>query len=272
MPTIGPNVAKFLLGHRRMSAPASYDAYTIRNGKAGKDSTLQMQVNGQYQQIRLVAKKAPTVNLALMNLGQLEALITQMLLVAPGVEDYHGMVRHPLWQRLYQMANRQLRYLDGTTASDHTAESSIPCYRCGILLPTRLITLDHQRPQSGGEVEAVTKVLRAFHLTVAGPKGAKGQLVAAAIQEGHPKLTNQAMGRSAVTAVPTIPGRMAVAAGSTLNDRYTLNPEGCLFLSLVVASDAWSTLKTQCMHSMLNLLPACQHCNSSRGNPLKYPA
>jgi len=58
---------------------------------------------------------------------------------------------------------------------------------------------------------------------------------------------------------------------SSLDQRYTFNAGGTLYFSALKAAGAWPNLEAACMTHIANLRPLCGRCNSSRGNPLKYP-
>jgi hypothetical protein len=189
---------------------------------------------------------------------------------------YANIARQRLFRLLYQVQDRTVAYIVGTTAGTKL-EESFPCQDCGLVLPTSLMSIDHSRPQSGGETEAVAKVLRTLGLTVAGSSSPKAtQLnagVAAALQSNQGfanALTSFSM-NGTVQPVPTKPGRGPKGpATSTRDDRYSLKWEGGVFYSVAIALDCVSELQTRCMHSLINLRPLCSGCNSSRGNPLKF--
>jgi hypothetical protein len=188
---------------------------------------------------------------------------------------YDNIVRQRLFRLLYQVAQRGIQYVDGVTPGLKTMDS-LPCQNCGLLLPLSHMTIDHVRPQTGGEVEAVAKVLRILGFTMAGPTSPKSQQLQAGVQSAmrHQQglsigLHNMSMER-VVTAVPTKPGRGPKVVTSTVLDRYSLNWEGYLFYSLVKGLGCITQLQTRCMHSLVNLKPLCGPCNGSRGNPLKF--
>ena len=41
-------------------------------------------------------------------------------------------------------------------------------------------------------------------------------------------------------------------------------------MSSLSPDTTFTTLKDRCMNSLVNLRPACQRCNTSRQNPLKF--
>jgi hypothetical protein len=170
---------------------------------------------------------------------------------------YANVKASEFWRSLYGVASRPIAYIEAGGPVNRGVDS-VPCTECGLLLPLTHITIDHQRPQAGGELEAVLKVLRTLGLTMEGPKGQKGRLVQEHLFRGAP-----------LAAVQTRPNRPA-AVGVSLDARYTLTETGAVFLSVCNAAGALPELKSRCMNNFLNLAPRCQPCNSSRGNPLKY--
>ena len=171
--------------------------------------------------------------------------------------QYGNVTEDPFFHELYDVQYRYLDYIEAGMALKKRVLSA-PCMICGLVLPLRNLTVDHQRPQSGGETEAVLKTFRAFGLTSEGPQGPKGKSVMEHFTKGVP-----------LQPVLTQPARAALG-GSSLTDRYTLNDVGTLLYSFVVDAGELDTLKSECMHGLLNLKPACQTCNSSRGKQLKF--
>lgn len=162
-----------------------------------------------------------------------------------------------LFKLLYDVKDRHLNYIENGVPSLKCVLSA-PCMVCGLVLPLKNLTIDHQRPQSGGELEAVLKTFRALGLTEEGPQGPKGQAILQLIRNNIP-----------LQAVPTLPGR-GVLGGNSRENRYTLNRDGLILYSFMVAAQKKDELKSQSMHSLFNLKPACQRCNSARGNPQKF--
>jgi hypothetical protein len=161
-----------------------------------------------------------------------------------------------LFEKLYDVADRPINYLiEGTPQC--RLKKTAPCFICGIVLPIENLTVDHERPQTGGGYEAVAKTFRAFGLTKEGPKGQKGQKILAHLYEG----------------TEITPAKVQIdkqSGGVSLHQRYTLNEKGTLLYSLVVASGERENLVKACLHGVMNLKPACGSCNSSRGQKLKF--
>lgn len=82
--------------------------------------------------------------------------------------QYQSVVKGMAFQELYDMREHDIVYIDGTRR-----EQSFACPMCGIVLPMRHVNIDHQRPRSNGEVQALIKAMRVLGLTNAGPCGDK---------------------------------------------------------------------------------------------------
>jgi hypothetical protein len=195
--------------------------------------------------------------LAPCDLGKAYALAGAITNIAFSTSTYGQVKLDPIFALLYDVANRNVSYVSAGTSGIKN-EQTVPCMICGVVLPIRNMTIDHQRPQTGGDYEAIVKTFRAFGLTQEGPKGDKGKKILAHLTSG-----------AAISAVQTQPGR-APLGGTSVNARYTLNESGVLLYSFVCESGKLDQLKIACMHGLMNLQPACNSCNSSRGQQLKF--
>jgi hypothetical protein len=189
---------------------------------------------------------------------------------------YTNILRQHLFRTMYQIDYRPISCIDGLKPSTKL-EESFPCQNCGVLLPISLMSVDHTRPQTGGESEAVAKVMRVLDLTVVGGVGSKSTQLTAVLQsamqhqDGLSAGLNQMQFRGKVKPIPTKPGRgLKISHADKLDDRYSLKWQGAFFYSLAVYFNCVIALQTRCMHSLVNLRPLCSHCNSQRSNPLKY--
>lgn len=171
--------------------------------------------------------------------------------------QYAKVQKNGLFEQLYDVKDRLFEYVEAGKPVQKQVPSA-PCMICGLVLPLRNLTIDHQRPQKGGEIEAVLKTFRAFGLTLEGPGGPKGQAILAHVNTGK-----------ALAPLPTQPGRDALGGGAAAR-RYSLNEDGMFLYSFVAAANQIQQLKDACMHGLLNLKPACGACNSSKGNPVKF--
>ncbi len=249
---------------------SSADGWTIEAGK-------EKQLTGQKIEFRPGNKKVGFVNTAAW-LNWTDLLNISMVIdeLSYARTTYDNIDRQSAFRKLYQLDIRSLQYINGTALNTQMQDSA-PCQNCGLLLPLTHLTIDHVRPQTGGEVEAVAKMLRVLNLTVAGPSGQKNQALQAAVGQAlsHPQGVGPGMMVVQMftnfAPVPTKPGRgPKTPPGSSAADRYSLKWEGQVVYSAVKALGALPELKVRSMHSLVNLRPLCGSCNAARGNPLKF--
>lgn len=168
--------------------------------------------------------------------------------------DYRRVLIDQNWRALFQVSQRSIRYVHGTTPAKND-EDTMPCYLCGIVLPVSHITVDHVKPQVGGGDQAILKNLRnmGYGLTHAPGKGGVATAYA----------TNQ------FQALPTKSGGMQAMGGDDGRaERYTLTNKGITFLSAAVAASSLQRVTDMCMHSLFNLKPYCAKCNIKKSNQL----
>jgi hypothetical protein len=177
------------------------------------------------------------------------------------------LIANETWRGLYQVENRQIIYHNGPRQVE-----TVPCEACGLCLPLTHIEVDHQRPQVGGEVLAVAKVLRTLGLTMRPPRGRKGrQLYARFAHAPHHFSVNT------VLALPLVkrPKNVAIQANwvptpiqlnTRKGQRYSTNAIGSAFLSLVYHMGAIQELENGCLNSFANLKPLCGPCNGRKSN------
>lgn len=235
-----------------------FDVVTLASAQRVTKPNAQFRITKQGPEKFLMELVTTMPNAAVtLNLGPVYAYAGSITAIAFAKTQYGNVVDDPMFHKLYDVQDRFLSYIeDGATITRSTP--SAPCMICGFILPLRNLTVDHQRPQTGGVNEAVLKTFRAFGLTTEGPQGPKGRAILAHITQGIQ-----------VGAVATQPAR-AVLGGTSLADRYTLSDIGTVLYSFVASAGETALLESQCMHGLLNLKPACGACNSARGNPLKF--
>lgn len=118
--------------------------------------------------------------------------------------------------------------------------AAVACTSCGIYLPVRNITVDHQAPQKRGKDLAILRVFRHLGYTKAGPSGRK-------------KALN--VGKTYGT--------------GNITDRYTMNKSGALLYSAFKYGNNLPYLRQLCSHNLYNLTPMCNSCNSGKSNIFK---
>jgi hypothetical protein len=166
---------------------------------------------------------------------------------------YRKVLAEPNWRTLFQVSGRNVNYIHGTAGATNN-EDTMPCYLCGIVLPVSHITVDHHKPQSGGESQAILKNLRNLG----------HQLTHAA---GHGSVAT-AYGTQQFQAIPTKSGGQPKLLHDDQAERYTLTARGITFLSAAIASTSLQRVADLCMHSVYNLKPFCAKCNITKSNRL----
>lgn len=187
--------------------------------------------------------------------------------------QYRKVKENRFFEMFYGVSDRAFRYekppgaripgfigpqtYEETQGTAYTEEQrGAACQDCGLFLPLRQLTIDHQSPQTGGEYKAVLKVFRACGWTVEGPKGAKGQQILNTIGAAGPM--NRVYAHNA---------RSTGHAGTSRTNRYTMNEFGAIVITLLSnVGVSPQNLIDACMHNVINLRPVCGPCNSSRGN------
>lgn len=152
------------------------------------------------------------------------------------------------WRTFYNVAMRTLNYVDaGGAAVVRAAVETVPCYDCELVCRLDAnITIDHQRPQGGNELEPICKVWRAMGLTIDGPDGLKGQDI---ILHWGPLV-----------------GGLASANVGTRAAKYTLNNAGKIYYTLSEWNNEYGTLVSQSLNHIVNLRPLCHACNTPNRN------
>lgn len=266
---MGVLAAAMEAGLRSIKVVSTADVWTIESGKVKKDTG------------KVEFRPAEAFVLLQGSLGFKYQNVLNAAMVIDAFSyagsTYDNIIRQKNFRDLYQVAQRPIFYVNGVTLGQKT-EDSVPCQICGIVVPVTHITIDHMRPQTGGEIEAVAKVFRTLGYTVAGPTGQKSQHLQTAVRGAIASPFGLGVGLQQVQMgvtlppIPTKPGRgPKTPPTSTVVDRYSLTWEGYLFYSIVKALNCTAELEVRCMNSLINLRPLCGHCNGARGNPLKFP-
>lgn len=163
---------------------------------------------------------------------------------------YRNVKGHAVWRAVYGVIPAYpFRTLTPQGVMGNRFEDGASCSGCLIFMPLRCLSIDHQRPQVGGQIAAVFRVFRALGLTTAGPLGHKGQQ---AIQANA----------AAVGGVVAPPGPQNAPA-----PRYQLNLPGMMYYTLLIEdANVWADAQAKAMHHYMNLRPMCGPCNSRLGN------
>ena len=165
-----------------------------------------------------------------------------------GSTDYRNCMDLDLWQAAYDVQDAQFtQYIKATDSKVPIMKPSTVCRgRCQLVLPVKSMTIDHQRPQKGGQYKAISRVFRGLGLTKEGPRGVKNRA---------------AIARFAAD----LGGTVHPAPTAKRNARNELSDAGVIYYSILKKIDL-AGLKSACMHHYLNLAPMCSNCNSSKGN------
>lgn len=241
------------------------DLLTIFKGKETKVATHFLRVDPKKGAFTIWQRLPISEGLSLTWID-LATLYQEIKNISFAINGYGAVKFNNVWRRLYQVANRPVTYIEGVKAVN-ASEDSAPCHECGLLLPLTSLDVDHDRPQAGGEDEAVAKTFRAFGLTVASATGEKGVQISDMINRQVNGVYLAMLSDKAMKAVGTKRNRGPKAAAlTTLDDRYTLNARGEILYSVAVAAQQKALLQKHCVSSLLNLQPMCGSCNSSKKN------
>lgn len=245
-------------------------ARTIQDGADTPLAGFELEVQRSDRSVALVQLGPMPTYVLKLDEAQINGLLDGINVLSYAEGSYRNVKTNPVWRQLYQYKMRTLPYVVGTTeVSTMPPESSFPCSDCGIILPEKLTSVDHKKPQSGGEIHAVCKVFRALGMTSLGASGTKGALVSR-LGALHMQM-GVSFGRDfsgLVPEVPTAPGRARGTRGVTAEklQRYTLNDVGRSIYTLAAAAGALDKVYSRCVHSFLNLRPVCPNCNSRKGD------
>jgi len=179
-------------------------------------------------------------------------------------EDYARIKQHLVFRKVYGYATRPVSYLKNG-ALVQVECGTFPCMTCGIILPDHLITIDHHKPQQGGEALALLKVFRACGWTLKGPWGVLGRTYQEHAGQSWIDLATAIMDTSRW---PGIQPGVSTVHDLDYEDRHTLNSEGILIHSVLVWSGDIARVTQNCMDSLLNLKPLCLSCNASKGKKI----
>lgn len=165
--------------------------------------------------------------------------------------NYRNVKDNLFWRSLYGVRSKQFDSYDskanqkGTLTLDATY-----CPKCNVILPLRNLTIDHQKPQKGGEIEAMMRVFRAAGLTVSTGSGTKNRYLQGQI-------------------APLVGGNTTILKRGERGsdpDRYTLSAKGVIYFTALQHYKLTGEMLQMSMHHIVNLRPMCGPCNSSLRN------
>ena len=150
------------------------------------------------------------------------------------------------WREAYGVAPRFFERNSALHGLMNVSEDATYCRACRILLPLRVLSIDHQKAQAGGGTAAILRVFRGLGLTRAAPRGAKNRAAVAG-------------------AAASVGGNPDPPLGPRPH-RYTLNEAGAIYYTVFKAARILDRLEYACLHHYLNLRPVCGPCNSALRN------
>ncbi|MEM7165331.1 MAG: hypothetical protein AAF581_07705 [Planctomycetota bacterium] len=186
-----------------------------------------------------------------------------------GETNYRDAKGSKLIQELYMFGRYRLNYMTGIDNQTYAPQWSskevegYPCHYCGLLIPDKLVQLDHQRPKTGGRVTAVAKVLRWYGLTRGPGKGPKHQAMALGQGKGGGKRVLRPI---APKGQPTGDAGQPGNWSEDKKQRYTTNVAGTALISVLHAAELYKAFEARCVNSNINLVPSCGACNRARSN------
>lgn len=162
---------------------------------------------------------------------------------------YRKIKKDPKWREIYDVkSDDNYKWKNPKSGMEYQEKTDIVfCRGCGVLMPLKLATVDHQKPQTGGDVEAVCRVFRAFGLTKSPPSSNKSKVFFDLLAD-------------------KVGGSKNIFATNSKEERYTLNSAGRIYFSYLAATKCLDEVVKKSMHSIFNLRPVCGPCNSALRN------
>ena len=162
--------------------------------------------------------------------------------------NYRDVKTLPLWLSTYEVTDKLWEVRHKQHGSMAQLEPATFCRVCGLLLPLKVLTVDHQKAQAAESSVPIVRVFRGLGLTSGGPK--------------TDQVTRK--NKKAVDAYAASVGGQTAQPGN-LGDRTTLNNAGIIYYSVFKAANLEAGLGEKCLHHYLNLRPVCGRCNSQLG-------
>ena len=245
------------------NVPEIIPAFTLSDGKETKCADVEISVFQDSSQtvIFRLSKISTQTKISELTWPDLEDYLKKIML-AYLYEDYARIKEHLVFRKIYGFAKREVNYVEKGLVFPRACET-FPCMNCGIILPEHAITIDHEKPQEGGELLALLKVFRACGLTLVGPNGSVGQMYARYAAQSFFDLVAAVMDPHIW---PTLQPGVRPSKANNQKNRQTLNNCGTVIYSVLLWSEDLKLVIKNCMNSLLNLKPLCLSCNASKGN------
>jgi hypothetical protein len=166
--------------------------------------------------------------------------------------SYRQILGNKLWCEIYRVQPCTFpTYNHKTNKMGKLTYFATACQKCYLILPVWLLTIDHAKPQDGGQADALLRVFRAAGLTDKPGFGRKNWQL-------------QEKTAASVGVTPYAPAQNEQRGGVV--ERYTLNTHGILYYSLLMHFGLLEELANKSMHHLVNLRPMCGPCNSRLRN------
>lgn len=162
---------------------------------------------------------------------------------------YRNVKNNEHWKTAYGVQNYNFATKTKAGVSSSETLNGAACRKCNLILPLKILTVDHQRPQEGGSNLAILRFFRALGLTEGGPSiGGKNRA---------------ALARYAAN----VGGDSTIGAAASKDaKKYQLSSVGIIYYTVLWHGKFIGKLQEVCMHHYLNLRPLCGPCNSSLSN------
>jgi hypothetical protein len=165
--------------------------------------------------------------------------------------DYRRVKTNQWWRKIYDVKEVQFPCRDSKTGSVSVKRlDGTYCHRCGVQLPLRTLTIDHQKPQDGGGMEAMLRVFRAAGLTDSAGSGEKNKYL-------QGEFASKIGGQTHV---------LEQGKRGTEQSRYSLSMKGAIFFTVLQHYKLTEQMKEMSLNHIANLRPMCGPCNSGVGN------
>ena len=266
-PTLAPQLKAWVKQYNKCSpaSPPQISAVSIVNGVQTQLSNREIHISFHHDRNEFVFSNrllGETVAQQSVLWSQLLVIINKISL-ATVFAEYREIKKTCLFRHIYRHAERDFIFMEnGREAAKRLG--CFPCLNCGIVVPEKLITIDHHHPQTGGETLALLKVFRACWLAEAKPSGSIGKFFFSYASKSDKHLY-EAILSSDKWPQAEFPYLLPSPAPNITASR-TLSDLGAILYSLLVHFSDLKGMSDWCLHSFLNLKPLCLHCNSSKRN------
>lgn len=266
-PTLAPQLKAWVKQYNKYSPaiPQQISAVSVVNGVHTQLTDRQIDISFHQDKNELIFSN----RFCGEKIAQQSVLWSQLILIINKISlatvyaEYQATKETSLFRHIYHYGERDFIFMEnGREVAKRLG--SFPCLNCGIVVPEKLITMDHHHPQTGGKTLALLKVFRACWLAETTPSGSIGKFFFKYASHSCEDLFEVLLSPSVWPQVefPYLPPSPA----PNITASHTLSDLGAILYSLLVHFKDLEGMSEWCMHSILNLKPLCLHCNSSKRN------